>query len=188
MPVIREAVLSSGEHKTLSLLSKVSVIVGGVAIVLMVGLVFLGTVTRFLFDYNLPPSIEYTEYLIPIVAFWGAAYALREGTHVSADIVFRRLSAGQQRWITLITYIMGLGYLITLGRHLFGLTLTAYKYHYIAFAYPLKTPLFYPQLIMSVGLVLFALQLLIEITIKARLIYRGRSHKYVGVSAGNNRH
>ena len=184
MPVVEGAMPSLG-CRILGVLPKISLIVGGGAVLLMVSLVFLGIITRFLFNYNLPPSIEYSEYLIPIIAFWGAAFALREGAHVSADIVFRRLSVNQQQWITLITYIMGLVYLTILGRHLFGLTYTAYKYHYIAFAYPLKTPLAYPQFIMSLGLVLFALQLLIEIIIKARLIYLG--HKHGELNSCNNR-
>jgi len=169
MPLTREAVSASGQRAT-GLLPRISLIVGGCAVTLVTGLVTAGIAARSLFNYAIPFAIEYSEYLIPVIALWGAAYTLREGGHVNADIFFRRLSARQRLWFSLIGYLVGLAYLTVLGRQTFTLALNSIKLNYTSM-YPLETPVGYPQLVMSLGIALFALQLIIEIIIKARRLF-----------------
>lgn len=157
-------------QKALEVLPRVSLIVGGAGLCLMVGLVVAGIISRNVFNYSLPFSVEYSEYLIPVVAFWGAAYTLRKEGHVNADIVLHRLPDRSRQWFILIGYLLGLVYLIIVVRYTSQLALTSIKMHYVSM-YPTETPIGYIQLMIPIGLSLFALQLVIEIIRKARLLY-----------------
>ena len=169
MAVTREALSTLGQ-RAIAVIPRLSLIVSGVGLCLMTALVVAGIVSRGVFNYSLPFTIEYAEYLVPVVALWGAAYTLRKEGHVNADIVIHRLSDRSRQWFILIGYVLGLGYLIILDIHVLGVALTSIKMHYVSM-YPTQTPFGYWQLMVPIGLSLFALQLVIEIIRKARLLY-----------------
>ena len=149
---------------------RLSVIVGAVGLCLMVVLVVAGIIARSVFNYSIPFAIEYAEYLIPVVAFWGAAYTLRKEGHVNADIVLHRLPDRSRQWFILIGYLLGLAYLIILIIYTSQLASTSVKMHYISM-YPTQTLIGYVQWMVPIGLSLFAIQLVMEIIRKARLLY-----------------
>lgn len=124
-------------------------------------------VARNLFGRGLPFSVEYTEYLVPVITFVGAAYTLREGGHVKVDVVLQRWPSKVRPWVVLIGYLLGLGFLIMVSIPTLRLALTAIRMHYLSL-YPLQTPIGYVQLIVPIGLWLFALQVITEITTQAR--------------------
>jgi len=123
-----------------------------------------------IFSQSLPYAIEWVSYLIPIVVFWGAAYTLREGGHVRADILMHRLSDKPRQWFFLIGYLLGLAYLIIVFRFTLQLALNSFRIHAISF-FPVLSPLGPPQMIVTIGIALFAFQLVVEIVKQARLLY-----------------
>jgi TRAP-type C4-dicarboxylate transport system permease small subunit len=136
----------------------------------MTGLVVVGVIARAGFNLSIPLTIEYVEYLIPVIGLWGAAYTLSKEGHVITDIVVRYLPDRPKQWFTVIGYLLGLAYLIILILFTSKLALTSIKLHYVSF-YPTETPFGYWQLMVPIGLSLFALQLLVEIIKKARLLF-----------------
>lgn len=154
----------------LEVIPGLSVVVGGVGLCLMTGLVVVGVISRAGFSASIPLTIEYVEYLIPVIGLWGAAYTLSKEGHVITDIVVRYLPDRSKQWFSVIGYLLGLAYLIILIFFTLKLALTSIKLHYVSF-YPTETPFGYWQLMVPTGLSLFALQLLVEIIKKARLLY-----------------
>ena len=169
MSVTREKLLSLGQ-KAVELLPIFSLIVGGIAVCLMAGLVVAEILARNVFHYGIPFAVEYAEYAVPAVGVVGAAYALRKGEHVKADIFLHRLPDRPRQWLILVGYILGLGFLIILATQSFTIALNNIKMHVVV-ALPTRTPIGYPQLVLAIGFSLFALQLVIEILRKARLIF-----------------
>ena len=136
----------------------VSGVGAGLALVAMTALVVLGIVSRSALNVSLPFTIEYAEYLIPAVGLGGAAYALRHGAHVRADVVLHWLPARARAWLLLAGYVAGLGYLIVLVVFTLETALVSIAQGYTSI-YPSQTRYGYWQLLVPLGLGLFALQL-----------------------------
>jgi TRAP-type C4-dicarboxylate transport system permease small subunit len=127
------------------------------------------------FSYSLHWAIEYTEYFVPILALWGAAYTLRKEGHVNADVVLHLFGFRTRQWLVMIGYVLGLGFSVILVRELFNLALSNIELGLLSL-YPSETPYGYLQLFLAIGFALFNLQLVIEIVRKGRrlfLTYKG---------------
>lgn len=146
---------------------KASLIMGGCSIALAMILVVIGVVGRAVFNLSLPFAIEFSEYLIPMACYWGAAYTLSESGHVNADVLIHQLPEKVRERLLYVGYLLGLPYLGVLTFQLYKVTAASYKGDYVSM-YPLQTPLWYPQLLVWIGLVLFDLQLVFEIIKKTR--------------------
>jgi TRAP-type mannitol/chloroaromatic compound transport system permease small subunit len=156
--------------KILELIPKFSLVTAGLALILITLFIVIEVVARSVFRYSVPFAIEYSEYLIPVVALLGAAYVLKEEGHVRADIIVSHLSDRLRLWFDLIGYIAGLVFLVVLDIQTCTLVLKSFKYHYTSL-YPMRTPLGYVQLMLPIGLSLFILQLVIEIVKKIKLLF-----------------
>jgi len=174
MVTTKESLFASA-RKVLDLIPKLSVITAGFALAAMTGLIVAEVVGRGLFRVSIPFSIEYAEYLIPVIALWGAAYALSVRGHVRADIFVSRLSARPRLWFDLMGYIVGLAFVIILGIQTVDLVVTSFKFGYTSM-YPLATPLGWARLVLPIGFSLFGLQLVVEIVRMAKLVFL--SYKY----------
>lgn len=165
-----ESALSALARKALGSVPKLGLIVGALGISLMVIMINAEIISTKLFNFSLPYVLEYSEYLIPIIVFWGAAYTLSQAGHVRADIFVHRLPDRTREWVILIGYVLGLVFLIVVSKHLFDVAWLSFKMHRYSF-YPTPSPLGPPQMAAALGLALFTLQLLIEIVKKARQLY-----------------
>ncbi len=145
-----------------ALAPKLSLYVAGAGILAMVSLMFAEIVSTKLFNYSLPYVIEYSEYLVPIIVFWGAAYTLAEKGHVRADILIHHFPENVRRWILLAGYILGLIFLIVVFWQLLQVALRSIEMKRYSF-YPTPSPIGPPQLFACIGLGLFIFQLLVEI-------------------------
>lgn len=159
---------SAAWNKVTSALPILSLITSSVAICMMVLLVVSGVVARIVFNYNIPFAIEYTEYLIPIIVFWGAAYTLEQEGHINVGILIDRLPEKIRSWMEVIGYIVGLIFLIIMIKSSFQLAITSFRENYTSM-YSTKTPLGYVQIFAPIGLSLFAMQLVIQIIRKVGL-------------------
>lgn len=156
-----------------SLLSAISLYVAGAGIVLMMVLILAELVATKLFHASLPYALEYSEYLVPLIAFWGASYTLHEGGHVRADILLHRMSSALQPWIVLAGYILGLAFLSAAFVHMWDVSVRSITMNRMSF-YPQPSPLGPPQLIVTIGLGLFIVQLFLEIVWMAIGMQGGR--------------
>ena len=145
-----------------ALAPKLSLYVAGAGILAMVFLMFAEIVSTKIFSYSLPYVIEYSEYLVPIIVFWGAAYTLAERGHVRADILVHHFPESARRWILLAGYILGLIFLIVVFWQLLNVALRSIEMKRYSF-YPTPSPIGPPQLFACIGLGLFVFQLLVEI-------------------------
>jgi TRAP-type C4-dicarboxylate transport system permease small subunit len=132
----------------------------GLALTAMTALVVAGIVSRSVFNISLPFTIEYSEYLIPVVGLGGAAYALRHGAHVRADLVLHRFPWRVRKALLLAGYLGGLVYLVVLTVFTLDTALASIDRGYTSI-YPSRTPYGYWQLLVPLSLALFALQLAI---------------------------
>ena len=178
MPLDSESSPSPGPSlgkRILQAIPRLGLIVSATGIFLMVVLIISEIISTKFFNYSLPFVLEYSEYLIPIILFWGATYTLSEEGHVRADIVFHRLSEGTREWFILFGYVLGLVFLLVVLSHFVNVAWLSIKMNRYSF-YPTPSPLGPPQMFACLGLGLFALQLVIEIVGKAwRLLLRYRS-------------
>ena len=149
------------------LLPKLSLITSGVGVCVMTVLVMAEIIGRNIFQVGIPFSVEYTGYLVVLIGVWGAAYTLKEGRHVRADLILSRFSDRVKQWLILIGYVLGLVYLIIVTIQSFKMAIFHIKIGAVSM-YPTETPVGYPQLILGIGLLMFALQLVIEIFRQAR--------------------
>jgi TRAP-type C4-dicarboxylate transport system permease small subunit len=154
------------------LVPKLGLYVAGFGILAMVSLIFAEIVATKLFNTSLPYVLEYSEYLVPIIVFWGAAYTLAEHGHVRADILVHRFPEPLRSWILLAGYVLGLVFLIVVFRHLANVAWISWVMNRQSF-YPTPSPLGPPQMFACAGLGLFIVQLVIEIARMARDLLRG---------------
>jgi TRAP-type C4-dicarboxylate transport system permease small subunit len=143
-------------------IAAVSGVGAGLALVAMTALVVVGIVSRSALNISLPFTIEYAEYLIPVVGMGGAAYALRHGAHVRADVVLHRLPARARAGLILAGYVAGLAYLVVLVVFTLETALVSIAQGYTSI-YPSQTRYGYWQLLVPIGLTLLALQLVLVI-------------------------
>ncbi len=158
------------------LIPKISLVASGAGLVLMTLLIVSDLTARNILGFVIPVSVEYSSYLVPAVALLGAAYTLSKEGHVNADIGLHKVSDRARQWVFLIGYILGLGYLIILDIQTFDLAMTSIKNHYLSM-YPMRTPIGYAQLVVPIGISLFAIQLVVEIVRKCRALYRSYRHE-----------
>lgn len=156
----------------LGLVPKLSLYVGGAGILAMVFLIFAEIVSTKLFNYSLPYVLEYSEYLVPVIVFWGAAYTLAEQGHVRADILVHKFPPMMRRWVLLGGYVLGLVFLVMVFRQLLNVALLSIELKRYSF-YPSPSPLGPPQMFACIGLGLFILQLIVEIARMGLEILRG---------------
>jgi C4-dicarboxylate transporter DctQ subunit len=149
---------------------KISLVACGCSIGLAMVFVVLGVVGREILNISLPFAIEFSEYLIPVSCYWGAAYTLRENGHVNADVLVHRLSKRTQEWFLFVGYILGIPYLFVITVQLFKVVIASHSGGYVSM-YPLETPLWYPQLLVWIGLVFLDIQLIFEIIRKAQRMF-----------------
>ncbi|MGD8564480.1 MAG: TRAP transporter small permease [Desulfarculaceae bacterium] len=116
---------------------------------------------------------EITSYLLVWLGMLGIVYAYDQGSHVSVDLVFRRLSSRGQAWAEVVTSALMLG---------FALLITIYSYDYWWMAHSrdwrhtgtLDFPMTYTRVaIPAVGAIL-SLQVLISL-VKSLLGIFGRA-------------
>jgi len=151
-------------------LPKSSLIVSGGSIALAMILVVTGVIGREIFNISMPFAIEFSEYLIPVACYWGAAYTLSVDGHVNADVVVNRLSERTREWLLFIGYLLGMPYLFSITFQLLKVVLVSFRDGYVSM-YPLQTPLWIPQLLVWIGLFMFDLQLIAETVKKAHRLF-----------------
>ncbi len=82
---------------------------------IMVVLVFLQVVMRYVFQASLSWSEELARYMFLWIIWLGAAYATKEGSHISLDVITSRLPRKGQLIANALKYIIWIGFAIFLA-------------------------------------------------------------------------
>lgn len=143
--------------KWLDRIENIFAAIGMWMIAFMMGLVVFEVIIRNLFNYSFGWSIDYTSYALLYIAFLGAAWLLREGGHVSVNILEEYLPAQRLKFLDYIIVISGI--LLSLILVYFGIGVTWDLYvNDIRSLTVVKTPLAYVVMIIPVGSLLLLLE------------------------------
>jgi len=169
MSAIRQVLYKVGQ-KAIAVLPILSLIIAGMGICLMTALVIAEIIGRNMLGIGIPYTVEFTTYLVVVVGVGGAAYTMSQGGHVKADIILSHFRDKPRQWLTLIGFALGLIFLVVVSIKAFDMALNSIKGGAVSM-YPTETPVGYFQLMLGIGLSLFALQVVVEIFRKARLLF-----------------
>lgn len=103
---------------------------------------------------------EISSYVLAVSCSWGFGFALIRKGHVRIDILYRRFPAGVRFSLDLLSLALFLLYLLTLCYFAWLVLKTSFVKHSLANT-PLQTPLWIPQGLWFLGLVVFAMVILL---------------------------
>ncbi|WP_071392946.1 TRAP transporter small permease [Bacillus tuaregi] len=143
--------------KWLDKIENVFAAIGMWVIAFMMGLVVFEVIIRNLFNYSFSWSIDYTSYALLYIAFLGAAWLLREGGHVSVNILEEYLPAKSLKFLDYIIVISGILLSLVLVYYGIGVTWDLYINDTRSLSV-VKTPLAYVVMIIPIGGLLLLLE------------------------------
>lgn len=93
---------------------KVLAFVSGLAVLSLMFLAVISVGGRNLFNAPLPGYVDWIQQFMPLIAFWGISFAMRDGGHIRMDIVIGQLK-GRALWTAeLITTLVTLAFIVLL--------------------------------------------------------------------------
>lgn len=145
--------------RALSIISFAGAVLAAAATLAILGLVCTEVFLREIFNLSTLISDEMSGYLNVAVVYLGLSYTLREGGFIRVEAFYNRIAHRAGRlvpWIVVLTSLLYLLVLIVyMGQHV------VYSYEAdIRSMFVSQTPLFWPQLLIPLGLGILALQLL----------------------------
>ncbi|WP_394237177.1 TRAP transporter small permease [Niallia oryzisoli] len=136
--------------KWLDKIENIFAAIGMWMIAFMMGLVVFEVIIRNLFNYSFGWSIDYTSYALLYIAFLGAAWLLREGGHVSVNILEEYLQEKSIKFLDYIIVISGILLSLVLVYYGIGVTWDLYSNDVRSLSV-VKTPLAYVVMIIPIG-------------------------------------
>ncbi len=161
-------------NKFLSLIDTSSFIGNRVAISIlsiMVLLITIDVIGRYFFDRPTYVADELSGYFLVVIIFLSLAQTQKKGKHVISTALTSRLRYGKRKWLELSTSIISLAFITWFAWKTAEGAHQSYILETTTIT-PLHTPYWIPQLLLPIGLSLFALQLAAHI---ARLINTWRT-------------
>jgi TRAP-type C4-dicarboxylate transport system permease small subunit len=145
------------------------VVLGGLLIAALVLLVASEVVLRSAFDVSLLVADEYSGYIVVALVFLGIPYALFHDALLRVDFLFERLKGKRREALSLLFDLCCLAVTAVLGLYLTRMVIASYERGTFS-STPAMTPLWFPQLVMPIGLALTALILLSRIAGRVRVL------------------
>lgn len=142
----------------IDVLSLLAALMAGISLAALVTLGGAEIVLRSFFSTSLSFVVELNGYLLAVAFLGGAAQAMREGGHIRVTMVPQTLPPRSAKLLDIACTVVG----TALGGALFAsmvmLAYGSYTYGSLSF-YPSRTPLFIPQSLVAVMLLIFVLAL-----------------------------
>lgn len=133
----------------------------GILVFIMMCMIMVEVVTRYVLHFPLTISDELGGYMLVAVTFIGLAFTWKEKGHVRITFIVSRLPDKLQKWLRLISLIIGLILAATL---LFAsYEFTSYSYSMGIKSFGLRIPMVWPQLALGIGSLILLLQLIVEL-------------------------
>lgn len=139
-------------------LAGIGAVLGALCMAAMFLLIFGEVVSRALFGVSIHFSWEYAGYSIGAVVFLAAATALRRGVHVRVTLLIDNLPAGLRRAGEAAATLLALAIMLVVTSALFTMVTTAWVSGATSPTF-MRTPMYIPQGLMLLGLVMLDLQL-----------------------------
>ena len=121
--------------------------------------VFCNSLSRFL-GFSLPWLFDVTTFSMVIMAFIGAAYALREKVHVSVDIIKSLLSKETKKLLDIFIYLVMICFFVLLGWKGFNWASNNLAHGVVSTTSTLKLPMGVLTMVIPVGCLLLIIQAL----------------------------
>lgn len=143
-------------------ISEVSGIICAVGILVSAGILTYEVVMRYLFETPTIWEIEISVYLLIMATFVGAAYGLKNGSHINIDLILRLLSSRIRDRVLLYTSVLSLIFCLVLA-------ITGWRIWWEAAVKGWRSdslwgpPLWIPYLFLPFGITLLCLQYLVQI-------------------------
>ena len=148
---------------------RLGVVLGGLLVAALVLLVATEIILRSAFDISLLVADEYAGYIVVALVFLGIPYALFHDALLRVDFLFERLRGKKQVVLSLVFDVVCLAITGVLAWYLSRMVLTSFDRGTFS-STPAMTPLWIPQAVMPVGLLLTALILLARIVGRVRIL------------------
>lgn len=145
--------------RAVSRLSSAGAILSSVAFVLMVGLIVLEVVLRSFFGKSTLVASEYSGYLLAAMIYLGLGFSFREGAHIRITFLQNRLSPRAYHVLEIGCHLGAVILCILSTIFMCDTVLTSYSRGLQAYTVA-ETPLFIPQAVVLLGLIMFSLQVL----------------------------
>ncbi len=129
-----------------------------VILVIMVVLVFLQVCMRYVFQASLSWSEELARYMFLWIIWVGAAYATKEGSHISLDIITSRLPRKGQILTNALKYIIWIAFTIFLAYISWQLTFIIFERGQVSAA--MRIPMGFAYASIPTGITLMLIRLI----------------------------
>jgi len=129
---------------------------------IMMMLVVADVFMRYVMRQPLMVADEFSAYMLVTLSFLGFAYTWRQGGHVRVEVLVNYLPPRLKDWVRLIGLILTFIFMIEMDRAAYKMIVYALQMKMRSSTW-LMFPLFWPQLTIFVGFVLFTLMLAVDI-------------------------
>jgi TRAP-type C4-dicarboxylate transport system permease small subunit len=145
----------------ISSLSSVGMYISGAGILIMALIITLEVIGRYFLGFSLLVTDEWSGYLMVAVTFLGLAYTMRERGFLRMELLIKRLSPQKRNFLNIILILVALTYSVLIDYKLFLFAWSSYTRGYSSISIS-QTPLYIPQIFMSLGMTLLVLELFRE--------------------------
>jgi TRAP-type C4-dicarboxylate transport system permease small subunit len=108
------------------------------------------------FGWSQPWSVEYAIYLQCFILFCGAGWTLRQGGHIRVAVLMQALPPGAARLLDMAGCVFAIGMIGFATQALWQQLLRSVEFGSTSF-YPMATPVWVPQLLLTLGVTLLLL-------------------------------
>ena len=136
--------------------ARMAAIICGYAVLLLSLAVSVEIVGRKLFSHSFPGTDDIGGYVLAIIAVIGASYTMAKRGHTRVDIFLVKMPTAWQRFLNLLAMVTMAAFAIFAAWRGSTVLLESIEFQSVA-SNPLQTPLWQPQSLWLIGLVLFAL-------------------------------
>jgi TRAP-type C4-dicarboxylate transport system permease small subunit len=133
-----------------------------IGLIALEAIVVIGILARYVFGYPVPFADEYSGYLMAIVVMLPLSWVLKRAQHVRIDDLIKIFPARVVRYVDLINIFVSLAVVVILTIGTGKLVIASFTKWIRAWS-PMETPLGPVQLVLPIGLGLFAIQIIVEI-------------------------
>jgi TRAP-type C4-dicarboxylate transport system permease small subunit len=162
--------------------SKAASLIGGLAVLLMTGLISFDVLMRYFLGEPQLFVDEVSGFLQVLVIFWGLAHTFRAGGHIRVDLLTTHLPAPVRAWLRVVTLAVGIALLAIVAWVTWESAWTAYRYGRVSTV--MLYPLWPAMLLIPTGLALMTLAMACALARQARLaLGRSESRDEVGPDA-----
>lgn len=159
--------------------------IGGWLIVLMGLLIFVEVISRYVFNWALMLSDEFSGYMLVALVYIGACFAWRQHAHVRITFLVSRLPSKIASRMRLISLVVVLFFLTTLLWSTYSFLSMSFRLKMHSSSW-LRVPLQGPHMTLMIGFSLFALIVIVDIVTTVIRIRAGENVEEVKERAGKN--